>query len=124
MTIKNWIDDIKNNDESGALREQDPAVEDESFPGEREADKILFGARDRIVTGGIFYWTPETRAAEDEVNRTYKEIIIGGKDFESLRKACVRWVIAAQTKPEEPVTADLFTSANNNDTSLSVNQKG
>lgn len=93
---------------SEAQLEQAGAPSEESFPGEKEADAILFSACSKIISGGIFYGTPETRAAEDDVDATYKAIMQGGKDFEELRKACVRWVIAAQIKPAAPETAKLF----------------
>lgn len=113
MALKTWINETKKTG-SGLTSEAqlDPAgaQRKEDFPGEKEADKIIFSARDRIVAGGVFYGTPETRAAEDDVDRTYKAIMTatGEKDFESLRKDCVRWVIAAQTKPGAPETAKLF----------------
>lgn len=111
MALKTWINETKKTG-SGLTSEAqlDPACAplEEDFPGEKEADRIISTAFDRIINRGIFYGTPETRAAEDDINVAYKAIIQGGKDFELLRKACVRWVISAQTKPEAPETDKHF----------------
>lgn len=68
---------------------------DYPLPGEKEADEIIFGARDEIVNVGVFHFTPETQAAEVEVNRTYKAILDGGHDFAALKEACSHWVEAS-----------------------------
>jgi len=78
------------------------------LPGEKEADAILFGARDEVIRGGVFHFTPETQAAEVEVNRTYKAILDGGRDFAALRAACARWVEVARKPPAPPDMASLF----------------
>lgn len=124
MALKAWIDDIKT-DESGwkseaQLEQADAPGADVSInlkcadyhlPGELEADKILFVARDEIIKGGVFHYTPETQAAEVAVNQAYKAILSGGSDFDSLRAACARWVLKARTKPAPPVMAELFSKA-------------
>jgi hypothetical protein len=81
---------------------------DYPMPGEVEADKILFGARDEVIKGGVFHFTPETQAAEAEVNQTYKAILDGGRGFAALRAACARWVEVARKPPAPPVMASLF----------------
>jgi hypothetical protein len=81
------------------------------LPGEAEADKILFAARDEIVAGGVYHFTPETDATELEINRTYKAILAGGSDFDSLRDACARWVAVARKPPAATGTAPLFGEA-------------
>ncbi len=81
---------------------------DYPLPGELEADKILFGARDEVIKGGVFYFTRETQAAEVEVNQAYKAILEGGLDFAGLRAACTRWVEVARKPPAPPVMASLF----------------
>jgi hypothetical protein len=120
MALKTWIKDIKTAEggsESEALPGQvsgpgtgTPIIRcaDYPLPGEKEADAILFGARDEIIKGGVFHFTPETKAAEVEVNRTYKAILDGGRDFVTLRAACVRWVEVARKPPAPPVMAELF----------------
>jgi hypothetical protein len=90
-----------------------PATLDGFLPmGKKEADVILFGARDRIVEGGVFHVTPETIAAEEEVDRTYKAILEGGHDFAALSAACARWVSASGQAPAPPVTIALFSGSN------------
>lgn len=119
MALKAWIDDIKtagSGEKSEAQLKQGIARGTESIihcadyplPGEAEADEIVFSARAEIVNGGVFHFTAETQAAEAEVNRTYKAILTGESDFDSLRAACARWVKAAQTRPAPPVMASLF----------------
>lgn len=81
---------------------------DYPLPGELEADRILFGARDEVIKGGVFHFTPETQAAEMEVNRTYKAILDGGRNFAALRAACARWVEVARIPPAPPAMASLF----------------
>jgi hypothetical protein len=111
MALKTWLNETQKNG-SGLISEAQlkpaGAALEESFPGEKAADTILFSARNKIIASGVFYDTPGTRTAEDDVNAAYKIIMQDGKDFEGLRKACVRWVIAAQTKPDDPATAKLF----------------
>ena len=82
---------------------------DYPLPGELEADRILFGARDEVIKGGVFHFTPETQAAEMEVNRTYKAILDGGRNFAALRAACARWVEVTRIPPAPPETGALFT---------------
>lgn len=120
MALKTWIDDIKTG-EGGSGSEALPGrvnapgtgrpiirCADYPLPGEKEADEILFGARDNIIAGGVFHWTPETQAAETEINKTYKAILDGGQDFAALRAACARWVEAAGKPPVPPDMASLF----------------
>lgn len=97
-------------EQTGAPNQGNPIIRcaDYPLPGELEADKILFGARDEIVAGGVFRFTPETQAAEMEVNRTYKAILDGGRNFAALRAACARWVETARKPPAAPVMASLF----------------
>ena len=103
MALKTWIDDIKTV-EGGSKSEAllDP------FSGEKEADDILTGARDEIVKSGVFYFTLETQAAETDIDKTYKAILEGGRDFAALRAACDRWIEAAKKPPAPPVMASLF----------------
>lgn len=109
MALKTWINEAKKT-ESGLISEAqlEPGGAAMVETGEKEADTILFSARDKIIVGGVFYSTPGTRTAEDDVNVAYKLIMQGGKDFDGLKKACLRWVIAAQIRPDDPVTAKLF----------------
>lgn len=121
MTLKAWIDDIKSAEggsESEARLEQASAPEtgkpiircgDYSLPGEKEADWILFVAVDMVLKIGVYNGkTPECRAAETEVNRTYKAILDGGRDFAALREACAQWIEAATSPPAPPDTVSLF----------------
>jgi hypothetical protein len=120
MALKAWIDDIKTAagggkseaqiERAGAPETGIPIIRcgDYPLPGESEADKILFAARDEIVKGGVFHFTAETQAAETEVNKSYKAILKGGSDFKALCEACAQWVKAARTKPAAPGTVDLF----------------
>ena len=120
MALKTWIKDTKTAErgsESEAQLEQAGAqgqgntgihYANYPLPGEVEADKILFGARDEVIKGGIFHFTPETQAAEAEVNLAYKAILQGGRDFAALRAACARWVEVARKPPAPPVMASLF----------------
>jgi len=111
MALKSWIDEIrtdKSGSQSGALLDPAGAPAEESFPGEKEADKILFTAQALIIEGGVFYGTPETRAAEADVDRSYKAIINGGRDFDALVAACTRWVEAARKAPAPLETISLF----------------
>jgi len=114
MALKTWIDDIKTAEgglESEALHGQTSAPETERpincygdfpLPGEKEAERILFVTTDMIIKIGVYNWkTPACRAAEIEVNRTYKAILDGGKDFAALRAACAQWIEAAG-KPTAP----------------------
>jgi hypothetical protein len=102
MALKTWIDDIKTAEGgSGSEAQLEQA-------GEKAADIILFGARDQIIKGGVFHFTPETHAAEMEVDRAYKAILEGGRDFATLQAACARWVEVAQKPPAPPVMASLF----------------
>jgi len=101
MALKTWIDEIKTDgsgEKSEALLKQDQAPVEVFLPGEKEADIILFGARDRIVSCGVFHWTPETQVAEAEVNQAYKAILAGGHNFAALRDTCARWAAAAHNK--------------------------
>ncbi|KAF0158822.1 MAG: hypothetical protein FD159_909 [Syntrophaceae bacterium] len=111
MALKTWIDDIKpaqSGTESEVQLEPVGAAPKDYLPGEKEADEILFGARDEIIKGGVFHFTQETQAAEITVNRTYKAILDGGRDFEALRVACTHWSAAARKAPVPPVMASLF----------------
>ncbi len=120
MALKTWIKDTKTAEGgSGSEAQLEPACvpgtenpiircADYPLPGEKEADQILFGARDEVIKGGIFHFTQETQAAEVDINRTYKAILDGGSDFAALREACTRWVRSARTKPAPPVMASLF----------------
>lgn len=104
MTLKAWIDEIKTAESVGKSEAQlaqasapgtgTPIIRcaDYPLPGEKQADEIIFGARDEIVAGGVFHFTPQTDAVELEINRTFKAILAGGSDFNSLRAACARWV--------------------------------
>jgi len=120
MALKTWIKDTKNAEgESASEAQLEPAgapgqvnpiirCADYPLPGEKEADAILFGARDEVIKGGVFHFTPETQAAEMEVNRTYKAILDGGRNFAALRAACARWVEVARIPPAPPAMASLF----------------
>lgn len=126
MALKTWIKDTKSADggsaseaqldQTGAPGQGNPVIRcaDYPLPGEKEADAILFGARDEVIRGGVFHFTPETQAAEMEVNRTYKAILDGGSGFEALRAACARWVEVAGTSPPPPDTGELFTKPADN----------
>lgn len=120
MALKTWIADIKtaeNGSGSEAQLEQDGApgmgkqiirCGDYPLPGEAEAEKILFAARDQIMKGGVFHFTEETKAAEAEINKTYKAILSGGRDFVALRTACTQWVEVSRKAPRPPDTVSLF----------------
>jgi len=119
MALKTWIDTktAEGGSASEAQLEQAGALEtvnmiircaDYPRPGELEADKILFGARDEVIKGGVFHFTPETQAAEVEANQKYKDILDGGRDFAALRAACARWVEVARKPPAPPDMASLF----------------
>lgn len=121
MKLRAWIDEVESAEgggESEAIRERASAPGNKIpgglkwagrfLLGEAEADEILFAARDQIIAGGVYHFTPETDAAELEINRTYKAILAGGSDFDSLRAACFRWVAAARTKPAPSDSAGLF----------------
>jgi hypothetical protein len=114
MALKAWISEaIRETGEApGAGLSINLRRTDYPLPGELEADKNLFSARDEIIAGGVFYFTPETQAAEAAVSRAYKAILNGGSDFDSLRAACARWVEAAQTRPAPPVVGELFPKVN------------
>ncbi len=84
------------------------AVAVKIIPGEAEADQILFAACDEIVAGNVFNSTDETRAAEADVNRAYKDILNGGSDFNALRQSCACWIQAAGQKPAVPETISLW----------------
>jgi len=104
MHFKNWIDDIKTDD----IDQRADAPAESFLPGEKEADKILFAARDQIVKNGIFHFTPETAEAEMDIDRTYKAIINGGHDFTALSAACDRWIEASRKAPAPAETVSLF----------------
>lgn len=120
MALKTWIDDIKTTEggsESEAQLEQAGApgtgtpiirCADYPLPGEKDADAILFSARDEVIKGWVFYFTRETQAAEVEVNQAYRAILEGGLDFAGLRAACTRWVEVARKPPAPPVMLSLF----------------
>ena len=120
MALKTWIHDTKTAEGgSGSEAQLEPAgapgqgspvirCADYPLPGEKEADAILFAARDEIIKGGVFHFTPETRAAEAEVSRTHKAILGGGSGFAALRAACARWVEVARKPPAPPAMASLF----------------
>jgi len=120
MALKTWIKDIKTAEGGpGSEAQLEPAdapgqgtpiirCADYPLPGELEADKIVFGARDEIIKGGVFHFTPETQAAEAEVSRTHKAILDGGSGFAALRAACARWVEVARKPAAAPVMASLF----------------
>lgn len=82
------------------------------MPGERTEPSTVIEKRvDAILTltvreieqnlnGMQYHSTAETRATEEEVNRTAKAILSGNSlEFELLRQACTRWVDAARQKP-------------------------
>lgn len=111
MALKTWIDEIET--AQGGLRSEAPLEPDSAqagnyLPGEKEADQILFGARDQIVASGIFHVSPETQKAEKEIYRTYKAILNGDNDFTALRKSCASWIEAARNIPAQPSTTSLF----------------
>lgn len=116
MSFKTRLEKIKEDEKLAGIMdsqgEDRPATLDGFLPGEKEADVILFGARDRIVEGGVFHFTPETIAAEEEVDQTYKTILEGGHDFAALSAACSRWVSASGQAPAPPVTMALFSGSN------------
>jgi len=103
--LKAWIDEIKPDGRGGKSEAQ---LEQASAPGELAAVKILLSARDEIVAGGVFYFTPETQTAEAAVSLTYKAILAGGSDFDSLRSACAHWVEASRKPPATPEIVSLF----------------
>ncbi|MFZ2396318.1 MAG: hypothetical protein WAW09_08545 [Smithella sp.] len=114
MAIKKWIDEIKT-DKSGpkseAQLEPAGAPLEENFPGERRASAILDSTINLIRNGGVFYPSPQTEAAEEEINRCYKNIKNGGSDFEALTMACNSWVKAGRTAPAPPETNCLFSGS-------------
>lgn len=122
MALKTWIKDTKTAErgsgseaqleQAGAPGQGNSVIRcaDYPLPGELEADKIVFGARDEVIRGGVYYWkTAEHQAVEAEVNQTYKAILDGGQNFAALRAACARWVVMARTPPAPPETGALFT---------------
>lgn len=105
MALKTWIDEIKtaeSDPKSEANIEPAGALQSDLLPGEKEADVFLFGARDQIVSAGAFHWTPEIEAAEIEVNKTYKAILSGGRDFTALRVSCAHWIEAVKKATAQP----------------------
>lgn len=116
MKVKSFLNQLhtetpdSKTEQTGAPGQGNPVIRcaDYFLPGEKEADAILFGARDEVIRGGVFHFTPETQAAEVEVNRTYKAILDGGRDFAALRAACARWVEVARKPPAPPDMASLF----------------
>ncbi|MDD3954288.1 MAG: hypothetical protein PHY82_10285 [Lentisphaeria bacterium] len=104
MKLKSWIDELETAEgepESGAQIEPgDAPAEQITFDLLAAADRLLLGARDAIIRGGVYNWkTAECEAAELDINKTYKAILNGGRDFAALREACARWVLAARIKP-------------------------
>ncbi len=87
---------------SGAPGTKNPIIRrpDYPLPGEKEAEAILYGARDEIIRDGVYNWrTAECEMAELDINKTYKAILNGGRDFAALREACARWVLVARMNP-------------------------
>ena len=73
MAFRNWL----NEDEKRVLEEG--------------LLQILLGARDEIVKGGTWHPSPETRAAEQEIERIQKEILAGNGTISEFKEVCEQW---------------------------------
>ena len=58
---------------------------------EEMAWDILTKTRDEILQGGRWQSSPETRAADAEINELYQAVTAGGATLEAFAGACAKW---------------------------------
>lgn len=108
MSFKTRLEKIKEDEklagilpdsQAAAQIEKNISTKVENQIPETMADEILMRARNAIIESGMFYISPEVRAAEADINQAFKAILNGGEDYAALREACERWKLAATSKP-------------------------
>lgn len=98
MSFKTRLEKIKEDEKLAGIM-PDSQGADRTIAPEDLADEILMSSHYAVVEGGVFYDSPEEKAAEADINKAFKAILNGGNDFATLREACDRWQLVATSKP-------------------------
>lgn len=91
MAIREWIKKDDEQKEFLKVSRSKKELQIELIDLEEIMTAIIDRVRDEIQSGGRWSFSPEVRIAEDEITRTYEDVLAGRCKIEDFRAACVRW---------------------------------
>ena len=94
MSFREWIETkVETPAQGGGMGPREPKAEPDgrSITVEEAAWAILTKTRDEILQGGSWRSSPETRAAEAEINERYLAVTAGKSPLTAFAVACEKW---------------------------------
>jgi hypothetical protein len=100
MAFKAWLDEIPSdkNKPSGGRAEISRGELQQVL--EKAAWTTLLKAKDEIIASGCWQHSPAVEAAEDAINKAYRNLLSGKGTLPECWEACERWKAAGMPKPD------------------------